>query len=341
MSRIICDAALQFQADVVKRKRLGQLGVNFFGGEPTQAWDIMQYAEDRGRQLSAELNVPFFATCTTNAVLSEGRARWIAKHLSFALISLDGPPNIQNTYRPAKSGEGTHDIVLRTLRIFQDEGFPFALRCSVATGIVERIPEIVEYFCTEFRPEVINFEPLVMHGRCLQTGLQAPTATAFVNGIIRGGRIARLHGVELKLFTAQTDTVAQSPCGVSEDNFIVCPDGLVVSCYNATSRRAPDAPDFAIGEVDELAGVVRIDPEKLKRVRSYRVAEIPRCEKCFAKWHCAGGCRLYQTPPRCTEPPGTMCALTQRLTLWRLLEHLHHFELADRMEVPTAEACCV
>jgi len=340
MSKPICEAALRYQAEVVRREGFKHLMVYYFGGEPFVAWDVVQFCDENGRELAAQLGVPFRVACTTNAFMSESHARWVARHISFALVSLDGPPEMHDRYRPNQTGGSTHRVVVRTLRIFEEEGLPYALRCSVDDRIVERLPEVINYFCHEFKPTKINLEPLVEHGRCVETGLHSPSPAAFVRGIVAAGRVARKHGVDLKLTTAQTDRLAQSNCAVAEDNFVISPDGLVAACYGANHRGSSHASDYAIGGVDTATRTVLIDQAKLDKVRSYTVANIPRCRNCFAKWHCSGGCRLFHTPPFCEEPPQPLCIVTQKLTLWRILEQLTLFEEADRVGLETEEVAC-
>ena len=89
-----------------------------------------------------------------------------------------------------------------------------------------------------------------------------------------------------------------------------------------------------------VAKRVRIDPARVERVRSYKVSNIPRCQSCFAKYHCAGGCRVFHTPPFCTDPPNELCQMTQALTLWRILEYLRLFAEADRVQFEPQEVRC-
>lgn len=337
MSEEVSEAALKYHADVVRRDGLKSFMVYYFGGEPLVAWKVVQRCDKAARRLAGELGRPLRSACTTNAFMAVEHARWVARHLTFALVSIDGPAELHNVYRPSRGGRSTHATVVRSLRIFEDEGFPYALRCSVDDRIVARLPEIVEYFCREFRPVKINLEPLVMHGRCLETGLRSPSPSAFVAGIVAAGKVAREHGVSLKLTTAQTERLAQSNCAVAEDNFVVAPDGLVSACFGANSRGSPHAREYAIGEVDPPARTVRIDQTRVDRVRSFAVANIPRCRTCFCRWHCSGGCRLFHTAPFSTERPGPMCLVTQRLTLWRILEQLRLFDEADRVTLEPGE----
>ena len=336
MSPETCLAALRYQASVVRREGLRQFAVYYFGGEPFLAWDLVQFADSKGRALADECGVSYWSECATNGFMSEEHATWVARHLSFAVVSLDGPAELHDRHRPSATGDGTYETIVRTLRIFEAEGMPYALRCNVDSTIVERVPEITAFFCREFKPLKINLEPLVNHGFCPSSGLIQPEPSAFVNAIVAAGQIARYHGVELKLTTAQPNELGQSNCAVAEDSFIVAPDGLVSACYLANSRKSEFASGYGIGEIDGRSHIVNIDPIKLDRVRACGVANIPRCQRCFAKWHCAGGCRLFHTPPQCEEPSHPMCQVTQRLTLWRLLEHLRQFERADRIRLESS-----
>jgi uncharacterized protein len=251
---------------------------------------------------------------------------------------MDGPAELHDLYRPSRGGSATHQTVVRTLRIFEDEGLPYALRCSVDDHMVERLAEIVDYLCRHFRAVKINLEPLIMHGRCLETGLKSPAPAAFVKGIVTAGRVAREYGVSLKLTMAQTERMAQSYCAVAEDSFVVAPDGLVSACFNANSRSSPNAQEYAIGEVDVAARTVRIDQIRVDKVRGFAVANIPRCRDCFCKWHCSGGCRVFHTPPTSAHEPDPICMVTQKLTLWRILEQLQLFDEADQVSLEPEEA---
>jgi radical SAM protein with 4Fe4S-binding SPASM domain len=124
---------------------------------------------------------------------------------------------------------------------------------------------------------------------------------------------------------------------VAEDNFVVAPDGLVAACFGANHRGSAHCQEYAIGEVSPTTSKVCIDEERVERARSYAVANIPRCRGCFAKWHCSGGCRLFHTPPFCAEAPHPMCWVTQKLTLWQILEQLTLFDHANRVGLEAEE----
>lgn len=337
MSPEICDAALRYQAAVVQREGYRSFSVALFGGEPFFARGIVEQCARRGRELADTLGVPFLFTGDTNAFMGAEYANWIAEHLSYVLVSLDGPADIQNEQRPAVGGGPTYDVVARNLEIFEEKGLPFALRCNVSDQFVERVPEIAAHFCERFRPKKINFEPLVVTGRCEENQLQPPHPGDFVRAVVEAGKITRHHGVPIKLSTAQPECIACSNCQVARDHFVVAPDGLVVACYSANHRNSPYADEYALGAYDPARDAIIIDQTKVEHLRHYGVENIPRCASCFCKWHCAGGCRLHHASPFFDAPPNALCLMTQRLTLWRILTDMGLYEEADKITLEREE----
>lgn len=337
MSTEICDAALDYQADTVRRNGFKSLAVALFGGEPFFHRPVVEQCAQKGRKIADELGVSFLFTGDTNAFMGPAYAKWIARNLTYLLISLDGPARIQNRYRPAIGGGKTYDTVARNVEIFQDNGLPFALRSSVSAEVARHLPEIAEHFCEKFSPEKINFEPLVITGRCVDNRLKSPHPSDFVNGVVQAGKVARAHGVGIKLSTAQPESIECSNCPVARDHFVVAPDGLVAGCYAANHKGSEHSEEYAIGRFDPVQGSIIIDRQQAERLRSYGVENIPRCADCFCKWHCAGGCRLHHTPAFSTAPPNAYCLITQRLTVWRLLSNMGLYGEADRITLEKDE----
>ena len=269
--------------------------------------------------------------------MSAEYAAWVAENLSGLLVSLDGPPDIQNMQRPAVGGGPTYDVVARNIAIFEDKGLPYSLRCTVSEKDTCRIPEIMEHFCGCFSPERINFEPLLVTGDRRNKTLSPSHAQDFVSAIVKAGVVARQHGIPIKLNTARPECIERSNCRVAQDHFVVAPDGLVAACYDANHRGSPCASEYALGAYDPSFDEIVIDQERVERLRQYGVENIPRCNGCFCKWHCAGGCRLYHTPPFCTDPPNALCLMTQRLTVWRLLTDMGLYGEADSISLEAGE----
>ena len=330
MTPEIAEAGLRYQAGVARRHGLRSLSVYHFGGEPLTALEVLGTVDRLGRRLASDLGVPFRATCTTGGFVSDRAARWAARHLCYVVVSIDGPAELHDALRPAADGGPTHDRVVRTLRLFADEGLPYALRCTVTDRTIGRLPEVVEDLCTRHRPTVVNIEPVTAIGGASRSDIGPPDGRDFVAGVVTAGRIARRHGVGLKLSTVSPESARRSSCGLAEDNLVIAPDGLATGCYHVQGRESPVADRVAFGDVT-TDGEVRIDPERLDAVRRLGVERRASCGHCFARFSCAGGCLVAG------DPDPDACRAVRALTIWRLLERMRLFDAADTVTIEDAD----
>ncbi len=326
MSPRTAAAAIDYQADVAARDGLKALAIYFFGGEPLLPAELVRFAVDHARGRAQRLGLPLVATATTNGVMPPDMAAWAAENLRMAIVSLDGPPAVHDAQRPAADGAGTFAAVERTLRIFEAGGLPYALRCTVGAEAAPRLGEIAELFCQRFRPRAVAFEPTLPAGRCGRAPLDPPPPAELIRGLAAAEAALDRHGVRLKLTMADPHRLARTNCGVAADQLVVTPDGLATACFAADSRRSPHAGPMAIGEVRR--GRLEIDPAGVAAARSLGVESVPACRECFCKWHCAGGCRVYHSPPG-AQPAAAMCRVTRAITAWRLLRRAGRKEQAD------------
>ena len=327
MSRELCSAAIGFFADIARREALPSLSIYYFGGEPFLPWGMVQFSIAEANRHADRLGVPLVATGTTNGFMPEDHAAWVADHFRFVVVSVDGPPDIHDLHRVTPAGGGSYDVVSRTLRIFEDRGLPFAIRSSIGRRAAPRMREIAEFLCRNFRPVAVNFEPLIASGRCSQHHLDPPDPDDFIRGVVEAEEVLGSYDVQLKLGMVGTRQVSRSNCGLTNDQCVVTPDGLVSACFAANERSSEHCERFAIGEY--VDGSIRIDNARLRSVRSFGVENVRLCRDCFCKWHCSGGCRVFHTPSTSDDTLPPMCRITQKLSVWRLLKDMNFEEEAN------------
>jgi uncharacterized protein len=327
-----CDIALEYQAEVVRREGFGSLMVYYFGGEPSGAIDMIRHCDRKGRELAGGLRVPFRSACTTNGVMPRRVATWLAKHLDYVVVSLDGPAEIHDRLRPTRGTTSSHGDVIRTLRIFEDQGLPYALRCTVDEAGVESLPNTVRFLCEELHPVVVNIEPVREIGRCSASGCRPPAPPAYVAGVVEAGRVARSLGVGIKLSMVGTERICRSFCGVADDSLVVSSDGILSGCFQIDRADSPLAARWAFGRIDPEARRMVVDVDRLGWVRHQGVESRPECFDCFSRWHCAGGCVVVDgtgSSPQKSE----RCSVIRALTRWRILEQLRLPDEADRVRL--------
>lgn len=71
-------------------------------GEPMTAPDIVKKATKYARELAAQKNKPFYSRISTNGIMTQEQAVWLAQNMDHISLSIDGLPEIHNAQRPLK-----------------------------------------------------------------------------------------------------------------------------------------------------------------------------------------------------------------------------------------------
>lgn len=318
MPQHICDTALDMFADIVVRDELPTYSLYFQGGEPTLCWDMLTHSVRRGRRIADDSGVPFRASATTNGFYSLDKAQWLADNFDYVIVSHDGPPDMHDRLRVTPNGVGSFETVDRTLRIFEDEGLPYGLGCTIDQHSQHHIPEIATYLCEQYTPHILTIDPVIQTGRCARSGVRPPQPEVFIEGVKRAGEITQSHGVRLRLSTADVRRLGRSNCGLADDRLVVCPDGGLSGCGLAcSSGKATREDPYRTGEYSIKECTFEIDYERLEYVRGCGVEAFEDCRQCFCKWHCQGGCPILGRSHRGIAH-ADMCTITRELTLWQI-----------------------
>ena len=274
----------------LKKNNIKQFSLGFHGGgEPLFPWElikkIVMYAEEQ----SAKENLKLSVSSATNGVLGEGQLEWIVKHFSSLNISFDGLPHVQDYHRPIPNGKGSFKFVDNTMRFLDDKNFNYSIRSTISSYNVELMEEIVDFICRNYKTNTIHFEPLFHCGRCKTDGDLKPDMGKFAKNYFKCDSHIKQYGVNLTYSGCKIESLTDSFCGVSCDNFSVTPDGFITTCYEVVSKDDPKAETFYIGRFGK-DGRMRINEKKRKFLHSLSVDNLDYCQDCYAKWHCAGEC---------------------------------------------------
>ncbi len=133
------------------------------GGEPTlMGLDFFQKVVDlQNRYLPAGWRVEN-ALQTNGTLLTEDWCDFLRENGFLVGISLDGPPELHDTYRHTKQGGPTAEAVLRGLHLLQTKGVDYNILCVVNNVNVHYPLRVYEFF-RGLGVEHIQFIPLVEH----------------------------------------------------------------------------------------------------------------------------------------------------------------------------------
>ncbi len=329
-------AGIALMGELAQNQGAELLPVHFFGGEPLLAWDLVQLAVARARAEAERRGLSAYFEVTTNGLLSREKAVWIGDNLHKVVLSLDGPPPVQDRQRPRKDGGASSAQVETCARLLSDAGAELCLRLCVTAETVSQLEEIVEYCLTQFRPTEIAVEPM-QEGAGRREGWRPPVPWDFVRHLARAYDICEEYGVELIFSATQIDRPGLSLCPVGNDGLILHPQGRLAACYLPPEEWRRQGLELEYGVID-AEGRWSIDATALQGVRASNVLHYPRCDHCFCRWYCSGGCHVHHSPPGGRRGRDDFCVMTRAISYWQLLRRVGaEAEAAAFLDHPEAD----
>ncbi len=305
-----------------------RLVLHFFGGEPFVAGDVVQLAVLRTRTLAARHGLTTHFEASTNGLLNERALRFVCDYFDAIVLSLDGMQSDHDRHRPFPGGRSSYEQVCHTARRLSESSVKLLLRCCVSHSSVARMVETAAWMIAEFRPDVIDFEPLSPTCEAQAANLEPPEELAFARGFIAARRAAAKAGVSCE-YGAAYHGVRQSFCPLGQDAFIVAPLGELRSCYLRAQTLETHGLDLRLGRVIPGRGL-EIDDRSVERLRALS-AHRPGCEGCFCQWSCAGGCVVREPGPRLRGERSQFCRQTRMLQACLLLERMGETTRVDQL----------
>ncbi|MDM7916090.1 MAG: radical SAM protein [Candidatus Eisenbacteria bacterium] len=150
---------------------LRRLHLDWFGGEPLLAWDVICDLVPRIRSIAADAGVPFQMSMTTNGtLLTEDRLAFLVRHgcVSFQ-VTLDGPSWLHDRRRISRRGVGTFHAALAAIRRVRDSDPPAraVVRLNLDRENLDGMLWFVDLLASEFAgdPRVQFYARNVWKGR--------------------------------------------------------------------------------------------------------------------------------------------------------------------------------
>ena len=329
MSQETAKNAVTWYMSEIGKHRLEHAKIHFFGGEPFHAPHIVEYVVNQARWHAQNIGCKVEFEVTTNGAFSEARCVWVGENIDSVVLSFDGLVDVQNLHRPFRNGNSSFDTVYRTAKYLSDSPAQLCLRACVTAATAPQMPEIAAWFCAEFNPAIVSFEPLQVSSWAQTDQLLPPDPWEFARYFIEAKRVLEAHDVPLMYAAADTTTQHVTFCPVGGDAVIVAPDGSANACYLLPREWEAKELDLRLGHF--TADHVKLEPGALDRVRQQNVWNKPFCEKCFCKWHCAGGCHVNHIMNAAPGQFDRLCIQTRIITLYNILHDLGQDDLALRL----------
>jgi len=286
MSEYIARAAIDYIADCARKMRRELIYANMFGGEPTQAWDVLTSSTLYLRKKADEISCRSRATITTNGCMLLNQAKWLAENMDGINISFDGYKDIQDIHR-SKSFDQVFAVAKD---IYARAPTKLMLRATISDYSVKYLPDIVQFFGENFPGTKQMYEPLFTIGRGRNSKCTMPSPKLFFEKFLESLLIAEKFGCKLKTSVLNLGAKSSEFCGVAARNFMVTPDGRITTCNRMAGDANETERSFTYGHFDATVNKFVFDERTYQQLKRVSAKNISECQDCFAAFSCRGDC---------------------------------------------------
>ena len=282
------------------------------GGEPLVTYNLIkktvEYAEHRAIHYQKKV---YFSLTTNASLISKEIAKWMKHHNFRVSVSFEILPSIQNLQRPLLGGQGSYDIVETGINNLLREGIIPRFRATITPSNVMLMNQMVTHVVEKF-PEVtmLHFEPVSDNSQCLDDFY-----LSYLSGFFGAKKIAKDNGILLT--NSITTSMKQLKAIFCAGEFCVVPNGSFVSCHRVSS---PNDMNYSLFRICGTETDYNI--EGTIKAGQTQASLDEKCENCFARWHCAGGC-AYNRLSYSTEQMSAFCNFTRELVKRTIEEQLN------------------
>jgi uncharacterized protein len=291
------------------------LAISFFGGEPLLNFGTIQRAVRYAREAASRRKKTVDFSITTNGTLlnDEMMSFFLAEGFSF-IVSLDGPPDINDLYRVNRNGKGTYRRVVERLSRYSELYPDFKKKVTIRGTFPGESPDLVRslehlvslgFSSISLEPTTMATAEFAVSEEHLEPLLGEYDRVAdFYARCLRNGKHFSFFHI-LQLF----EQVAEGPrritqCGAGSGYLAIDPDGNIYPCHRIVANSK-----YLLGSV--LGNTMNMPVQTL-----FREASVPykkKCRQCWARYICGGGCHAtaIHFHDDILEPYGIECTLMQ------------------------------
>ncbi|MBQ9117622.1 MAG: thioether cross-link-forming SCIFF peptide maturase [Clostridia bacterium] len=288
MSLETAKAAVDFLIENSGNRKV--LEMDFFGGEPLMNFSVIKetvaYAKKRGEETGKK----FLFTTTTNALLlNEEIIEFFNAEMENVVLSLDGRPEVHDAIRKSINGKGTYALIIDKIKKFvQLRGDKsYYVRGTFTAKNLDFGKDVL--FIADQGFDSISMEPVVTEIEDLQIREEhLPRIKEEYENLCDEYLKRYAEGKGFNFFHFNVDleggpclSKRVSACGAGNEYFSVLPNGDLYPCHQFAADK-----EFYMGDVWQ--GIVK--PEIREKFKNSCLFTRKKCENCFAKFICSGGC---------------------------------------------------
>ena len=290
------------------------LEMDFFGGEPLMNLDVLKKTVYYAKEQGAKAGKKFLFTTTTNALLlNDETIEFFNQEMENVVLSLDGRKEVHDAIRKSINGKGTFDLIIDKIKKFISlrGNKSYYVRGTFTAKNLDFGKDVL--FIADQGVDSISMEPVVTDIPDLQiTNEHLPRikeeyenlCDAYLERLASGQGFNFFHfNIDLEGGPCLSKRV--SACGAGNEYFSVTPNGDLYPCHQFAGDK-----NVRMGSVFD--GIE--SPEIREQFKNSCVFTRKKCENCFAKFICSGGCSAnnYHFNGDIDEPYQTTCEMMKK-----------------------------
>jgi uncharacterized protein len=286
MTETVAEAALDWFVGQAGDKK--KLNLTFFGGEPLLNLPLIQTIIDYVHKYEDRSQKKIYMNICTNGTILNQDILYMVKNNDIGIqISLDGPKEFQDVFRPFPEGKGSYDTILPNVMELLGKLPPEQViaRATIPHGAI-RIDQVVEHlFDLGFK--VVFFVPAMGCGKYVVTQEDLPELQAQYDRLAETFIERRKRGDQYYVFpfAAEVQSIGDGVkrhygCGAGLGFASVSVGGDIYPCMRFTDNKS-----YRLGTVFD-----GMEPAQRVKMIERTVEKRKSCAPCWARYFCGGAC---------------------------------------------------
>ncbi len=265
--------------------------IDYFGGEPLMNFEVVKEITDYANEQGKKHNKNFRFTITTNGILLDDEIQeYINKNMSNVVLSLDGEKETNDKMRPTVNGKGSYDIIVPKFKKMaqsrnQDNYYVRGTFTAYNTDFAKDVIHLADlgFKQTSVEPVVAPYEEdYALRDEHIQTVFNEyeKLAEEYVKRWREGNWFNFFHFM-VDLDQGPCAIKRLSGCGAGHEYLAISPQGDIYPCHQFVGNE-----DYKMGNVSDG----KVNEDIKNTFEKSNVYTKKKCENCFAKFYCSGGC---------------------------------------------------
>lgn len=265
--------------------------IDYFGGEPLMNFGVVKEITEYAKEQGKKNNKNFRFTITTNGLLiNDDVKKYVNENMSNVVLSIDGTKEVNDRMRYRVDGSGSYDTIVPKFKDIAEsrDQDNYYVRGTFTAHNADFAKDVIHLADLGFKQTSV--EPVVAPEteEYALTKEHIPTVFAEYEKLAEEYVRRRKEGKGFNFFHFMVD-LEQGPCvvkrlsgcGAGHEYLAVTPEGDIYPCHQFVGNT-----DFKMGNVFDG----EIDENIKSSFESSNIYTKPKCEECFAKFYCSGGC---------------------------------------------------